>query len=547
MRRRWVDALPLVALVLLVLACGVRKIRAPDYWWQLATGRWIVANGRIPEVDVFTYTVDGAPYLDIHWLFQLGLYGVHALGGHDGVVLAKAALVGLLAAIMASVGFRRDRLFVSAFGVGLALVAANDRLLARPELTSFVLLAAILALLERDTRRRDGWVAAVLPLQLLWVNSHGLYALGIALCGIYTVGAAVQRWRGTAGTRDVARLGLLTGLVVLASFASPHPVSGALYPLMQLGMISPPGVTDGPRFAIGELTPFWFSATTFGAAVPTLVLALLCGAALAASWRHDEERVQHGLVFVAFGGLFVLANRNAAVFAVVAGPLLVRGAQDWLDRNPPSPRQARAGAALVGLALLIAAGDLATGRFYERVHGYHEPGLGYIDLFVAEEAVDWIERERPPGPIAHSMVLGGYLSWRLFPDYRPMIDGRLEVYGPRTLQRLVLRDVAAFRRLDAEFHFGSVVLTAVFDSQALIAWLHARPEWRLVRVDTPAVLFVRVGADGSPEWPEVDVRAPDLLSSPLPGLPIERNAHGLARRRILTALRAVDPAPGASP
>jgi hypothetical protein len=542
MSRRWLDVLSASALMLLVLVSGVRRIRAPDYWWQLATGRWIVENGRIPDVDVFTYTVKGAPYLDIHWLFQLGLYAVHRLGGHDAVVLAKTALVGLLAAVMASVGFRRDRLFVTAFGVGLALVAANDRLLARPELTSFVLLAAILALLERDTRRRDAWVAAVLPLQLLWVNSHGLYALGIALCGIYTAGAAVQRWRGTADTRDVARLGLLTALVLLASFASPHPVSGALYPLMQLGMISPPGMTDGPRFAIGELTPFWLSATTLGTAAPTLLLALLCGAALAADWRHDEARVQHGLVFVAFGGLFVLANRNAAVFAIVAGPLLVRSAQGWLDRRPLAPRWRSAAGLVVALVLLGACADLASGRFYDRVHGYHEPGLGTIDLFVAEDAVDWIERERPPGPIAHSMVLGGYVSWRLFPAYRPMIDGRLEVFGPRTISRLVLRDVAAFRRLDAEYHFGVVVLTAAFDSQALIAWLHANPEWRLVRVDTPAVLFVRVGADGSPQWPEVDVHSPDLLASPLEGLPIERKAHDTARRRLLAALRAVDPA-----
>jgi hypothetical protein len=535
---RWISIFPALGLGALVLATGLRKIRAPDYWWHLSTGRWIVEHGRVPDVDVFTYTVNGAPYLDAHWLFQLGLYAVQSLGGHEAVVVAKTFLIALLGGILAHIGWRRDRIFVTAFGVGLTILAANDRLLARPETTSFVLLAAIFALLERDTRCRDRWVFLVLPVQLLWVNSHGLYALGIALCGCYATAAAIRSLQDPESRLDLRRLVILTLCVVAMSFASPHFVAGALYPLEQLGMISPSGLSSGARFSIGELIPFWSSWMSVMNAVPVLLLACLAGASLVLNWRHDRARLQHALVFVSFFGLFTLANRNAAVFAIVAGPLLVVSTNQWLDRYPGIRRFQPVGEIFVAIALLLVSWDLARGSYWERLHGYHVPGLGYIDLFVAEGATDWLERESPPGPIAHSMVLGGYLNWRLHPRYEVMIDGRLEVYGPEMLSRLVLRDVASFQRLDRQYHFGSVALTSAFDSVELIAWLHAQPEWRLVQAEIRAVLFVRVDDATSEEWPEVDVDSRDFLPAPTSGHPIVRNAQARARARLLAALRS---------
>lgn len=534
-----------IGMLLLVAVLGLRKIRAPDYWFHLNTGRWIAENGSVPQTDLFTYTAQGNPYLDIHWLFQLGLHGVQSLGGHDAVVVAKALLVLVLAACLATIGWRRERSWVTAIGVGLALVAANDRFLARPELTSFVLLAAVLALLERDarvpSRRMLTGVWAVVPLQLLWVNTHGLFAVGLAVCAIYTVGAAARARRRDADEADVVRfrrLALLALVVLACSFVSPSPLGGALYPLEQLGMIAPGGGEGVPKLAVGETAPLWEARLADFA--PALVVGVLAVIGLVADWRHDANRVTHALLFVAFLALFLMANRNGALFALVAGALAVRGANAWLVRRSPGVVFDAVGGAVALVLLLLASRDLLRGTFYERTHGYHEPGLGVIDLFVAEGAADWIERERPPGRIAHSMIVGGYLSWRLWPDYEVMADGRLEIFGARLLPRLALRNPAAFRRLDTEYGFGCVVLQSLFDSPALIAWLQANPEWTLVHADLASLVFARTGSGVPLPAAPIDVHARDFLALPPVSLPIQRKAYAVARQRVVGALRQAD-------
>jgi len=527
--------------VLAVLA-GLRKIRAPDYWWQLSAGEWIAAHGRVPDVDVFTYTVPGERWLDVHWLFQLFLSGIHRLGGHDAVVLAKALCVLALVAILATIGWRRDRPWVSALGLSLVVLAANERFLARPELTSFVLLAAILALLERDLRRRDGWLWAVLPLQLLWVNSHGLFALGVVACAIYTLGEAIRCATGRGQSVRLRRLGLLTALVLLAAFVSPSFVDGALYPLEQLGMIAPHGSTNDPRFAVGEILPLWLPGLSLRPYGVALALASLGAIALCASWRRDSAREEHALMFAAFAVLFGLAVRNASLFAIVAGPLAILGANLWLDRHRPSRALNLAASGAVLLAVVLASVDLGRGRFYERIGSYHEPGLGYVELFAVTGAADWIERERPPGPIAHSMGAGGYLNWRLFPDYRVMVDGRLEVYGPSRMAELALTGPPAFRRLDGKYRFGVVVLSATLDSKDLIAWLYGDPAWKLVHLDSVSLVFVRAETEEASRWPEVDVTDPSHLAGDRPHLSVVARAHAAVRWRLRSAL-GIEPPP----
>ena len=213
--------LPLLALTALV---SLQQIRTFDYWWHLRTGQLIVETGSVPKVDPYTYTVPGARWVDVHWLHQLGLHGLHALGGHAAVVVAKLALVLALLGIVARIGYRRERPLVSAVALGLMLLVACDRFMPRPELPSFVLLAAQLALLDRFTRRGDAWVYAAVAVQVVWVNVHGLFALGLAVCAIYLFAEVVRPLLDPDerfSARRVRRLAVLTALASLASLANP--------------------------------------------------------------------------------------------------------------------------------------------------------------------------------------------------------------------------------------------------------------------------------------------------------------------------------------
>ena len=83
--RRWSAPLVVAALLTLAALLGFQKIRDFDYWWHARTGQLIADTGSVPHQDVFTYSVPGNRWIDVHWLFQLGLHGLRAMGGHEAV------------------------------------------------------------------------------------------------------------------------------------------------------------------------------------------------------------------------------------------------------------------------------------------------------------------------------------------------------------------------------------------------------------------------------------------------------------------------------
>jgi tetratricopeptide (TPR) repeat protein len=529
-----------LALLVLAAAFGAQKIRDFDYWWHLRTGQLIAETGAVPKTDPYTYTVPGQRWIDVHWLFQLGLYRVYALGGHRGVGMAQIACIAGLVAILATIGWRRERAALTGLALGLLLAVAGDRFTPRPELPSFLCLAALLALLARFERRPDAWLWAAVPLQAFWVNVHGLFALGLAVLAIHLAAELVhplvrpgESWRAAR----IRRLGAVSLVAALVSLANPNGLDGALYPLQQLGMIGPADERGVFGSIIAELIPPL--AERHGA--PDLALALLAALAalsflaMALNWRLAPAA--DPLLWVAFLYLALGAQRNAALFAIVAAPIAVRNLGEFLDARPlPRGFWPAAGAATAA-ALLALAVDVARGSFFDRLGSFREPGFGPLEALYPGGAVDWIERERPPGPICHHMADGGYLAWRLFPDYRVMSDGRLEVYGPERFLDLHVHEPERFRALDEEFRFGAVLLHySLFPADALLYWLHLNPTWRLVQVDDTAALFVRAPGDGSGP-PGLDVDAGDLFP-PFDDPPgVRDRARRVARTHFYMVLR----------
>ena len=123
-----------------------------DFWWHLRTGQLIFALGEIPRLDWFTYTSTDRAWIDLHWGFQLLVAGLHALGGVDLLVIAKA---GCVTAAVAIGWFATPGLPSAARAACwiLPVICISGRAMVRPEMLTFVLLASSLFLLTRADRR----------------------------------------------------------------------------------------------------------------------------------------------------------------------------------------------------------------------------------------------------------------------------------------------------------------------------------------------------------------------------------------------------------
>jgi hypothetical protein len=525
---RLANALLFASLSAFAASLCLVDIASWDYWWQLRTGQLIVDAGSIPRQDPYSFTAPGARYVDIHWLFQLMLYGLYRVGGHAGVVFAKLGFILALLALLVPIGLRRDRAWLTAVGLAIMLMLCADRILPRPELPSFVLLGAVLLMLDRFRRRPDAWVYSIVCIQLVWTNMHGLFALGIAVCAMELAGELLDRWsEGRQPGGRARRLAAVTGLSILVAPVNPNGLQGALYPLMQLDMI---GSVDARRLgattvelqpSLGALSPFalWLAGT----------LVLFSFGALAYNWRR--LRFADLLMWFAFLYLALAASRNLALFAIVAVPIAVRNANAALDARRPHPSGQRGGAVLASvtasLVLLLFTADAASGRFYRRLGLVNEPGIGTMQSYFSIGAVDWIHEHRPKGPFAHNMADGALMIFFLYPSYRVMVDGRLEVYGAELLEQLRLEAPEDVQRLDARYELGGVLVHhSKYESDRLLAWLSASPHWSLVFVDAVSTLYLRSEQLADGRIHEIDVNDPDLF----PGVD--------DRGRVQTELRA---------
>ena len=197
------------------------RIFDPDFFWHLATGRWIVENMNLPERDPFTPFFYGtnreAFILKGYWLTQACYQIVFAAGGMVGLALLKSSS---FVALFGTTLYFHWKKKTNITWVLLAILPLYETLLNfradRPNMVSLLFFACLLYLLETKHWK-------FLPLlMLVWANSHGGYLLGNVVIVVYIGALVLSRQKKVLKTVSWG----LAGLV--ASFANPLGAAGVL-------------------------------------------------------------------------------------------------------------------------------------------------------------------------------------------------------------------------------------------------------------------------------------------------------------------------------
>ena len=483
-------------LAVLTLAFTLRPLDDFDVWYHLAAGRLMLATGTWPATNTFAFTTPDHPWVDLHWLFQLLLYGAWAVAGPNGCILLAALLVLGTVAVLYATARRYAAPAVVLFLLAFALAIASPRLVPRPELVGFVLLAIFLWVL--DGYPRTGRRVYALPLlQVVWSNAHGTVPIGVGLAACYWLGATLALLPVPAGWRasrcspaEWRRLTLAVLLCVLACFSTPWGIAGALLPVELLGAMS-----GGSVLAewIGEFRP------PFEVGLPVIARAWVVMLVLtAASFLLNVRRWRLGqlVAVLVFGLLSTRAFRNVALFVWVAVPAIAANAGGWWTARQQSAAGVRARAAglTVAVAVALFAAFVMTNRFSKLLNLENEFGLGVSRLRVPDEAFAFARGvglgERP----FNCFSVGGYLAWSLFPAQHIFIDGRTQAYPESFFREYfhVFEDPRAWNALADRYGADWAFLYHYWaDRHPLVRYMAAGHGWRLVYFDETTSLFVR--------------------------------------------------------
>lgn len=486
-------------------SAGLSPSADGDIWWHLAAGREMVARGGLLHADPFSVSALGRPWHDVHWLFQLATYGVHAAFGLAGLVWVKCALLGVGAAFLyAGLDAPKRPWTAGTFATVLVagLLAARSLLLVRPVIGTLVLLAFFFFQLERFARggraQSLGWL---LPAQVLWANFQGLSALGPALVAAYALGSFLDSRLGhlrawpfaresradDAQKRAMVLGGALAGCLV-ATCITPFGWGAVTLPAVLLGRLLPGHQQVFAQHVAENLPPFELERLTGELWHFKWSLALL---ALAVVLAGRRLKLSHALILLGFGGLALMSNRNVLLLYWLGAPLVAIYAapalRAFVGRKLKSSGL-RVAVALNAAALLGLAGVSVSAAS-------QETSLSAPTPFRAPTRSAELLQALPPADVFAADHYGGYLIWRLFPRFKPYIDTRLVLRSAdEYAEYLRLADEPdRFEPFQARHRFGYVVLPVMFPEryQGLIAHLAASPEWKLLFTDGSEVLFGR--------------------------------------------------------
>ena len=180
MSRLWV----FLAVGLPVLATLIGGLATVDLTYHLRAGREIFETGAIPNVDTWTFTAAGLPWVDQQWGAQVLLAGVFQIGGWTGLVLLRAVLVAIIAGCIYRICRLKGLPVRTAAVLTLITFAVAAVALGLRAQTFGMAFFAVTLLLVADRRAHPGRLWAIPLLVLVWANVHGSFFLAPLVLGL---------------------------------------------------------------------------------------------------------------------------------------------------------------------------------------------------------------------------------------------------------------------------------------------------------------------------------------------------------------------------
>lgn len=470
----------LVAILFVMLfALAVRVPVDTDTWWHLRSGEYTLQTRAVPQTDPFSITRGGQEWINQSWLSQLVMvFFYRVLGGNIGLAIYTALLAtaGMAFVFRISPGNVYLRGFVAILSAATAAVFWS----ARPQMMSFFLSTVTLFLLDRYKRQKIDQLWIFPPLMILWVNLHSGFAIGFIFILAFIGGEIFNRLFNRNSSeiltwRQIGKLILIAIISGAALIVNPYTIQMLTYPFRTAGIGSLQAYIQewaSPDFKTRETWPF---------------LALLFGVLAAAGFSKrgldwTDLALVCGTAFLA-----LLWQRNFAVFAVAAAPVLARHVDYILQNNHwvlPKPRPVRGIALYLNWSILIL---VIIGALLKCYVALNPATVAQAQNdFLPVKVASYLNTAKPPPPMFNTYNWGGYLLFAA-PDYKVFVDGRTDLYDDQILSKWRLAMLGEnWRQVFDEY---GIKLVVIEKDTPLAKILSAQPGWKLGYSDEKAVVY----------------------------------------------------------
>jgi len=479
---------PLCLVGILVVVFSLRQLSDADLGFHLKGGKWIIENKAFPSNDTYTYTVSQNEYIDLHWFFQVLLYGIYSMTGYSGLSIYNM----LLAVILFGLLFYRNRIYkvhpaVDILLLFTGLICIQSRIIMRPEMFTYIFLTLYFIILDNYTilNKNKLWMLPVV--MLLWVNSQGLFILGWFVAGIYII---ENYYRNKKFDKQLVTW---TSATVVASFFNPYFFKGVAFPFYLFTRFNKDNVFNN----IVEFKSVFESPDNM--TQDFILFYILTGFfAVAVLFTLKRRRLVEYFAGLAFIYLGFTAIRNIPLFVITMLPFTGLALTQAIESIPKrkfrfiNNKNLYYSTIVISVIVLIIVIRLFSNAWYTDRRMTFKTGLGLDKYQQPVEATDFIKENLPEGKILNDLNTGGWLTWAL--DRPTFIDGRLEVMREEFyMEFLKLHREGGLK--DAVTKYQPEII--IFDYEANIHWiiqLTEMPEWKIMYLDEIVAVFAKESA-----------------------------------------------------
>lgn len=400
-----------------------------DFWWHIATGRYIVENSHLPESDLFSYTSEleenknlfparEAVILKQYWLAQIVFYLVYKAFGDMGMILLRSCILMLVILSvywgLKKAGVKFYIIFPFVFFVYFTTLTYSGE---RPVLFTIFFSVLVFLLLDDYKTKRAKTIFLLIPLMLLWANMHGGFVLGNVIIAVFILGETVDiiLKRATYTKQELLRFYIATVLSIAVSAINPtgfDPFMIALSPqynIFETGIQEYQSVFSLYRDKIRSIDIGYIVLVV----ISPIILIL----------RARKMSLSHilllsGLLFASISALrfmiyYVLIG--AIVFGRETNHLIVNLFEGSINKRMQKVLPGIFAGIILLSSIVYFVGVLKFEGFrFEKATKFSVP----------EGAVDFIEKYQISGNMFNDFGFGGYLTWRLYPWKKNFIDTR---------------------------------------------------------------------------------------------------------------------------
>lgn len=469
-----------------------------DIWYHLRFGEHFIKNMTFKlDHSMFSWTPADPNWRYGIWLGSSMLYVAYKL-------LGPAGLYVLQWLILIAIGFlyyRFIRLIGDSFDIThvmsllLVFIALNlTAIYIKPELftTLFFTLAVFIYFYTKVTAKNLFYVYP--PLLFIWVNTHGGYLTGLIFISLVFAGEAADYFivkRNRLDGRLLKHLAIAVAASYVAVLFNPYGIDyhiGIIKSLLSQEVMSYATQVyawiDMWRYVLPK-DDFSFRFFNTGWAL-ILMLASFLGLSLYLYIKKRFFDITAILLNVIF---FYLGMKNARVTIFL--PLIWMFSMLYVLKKTDTRHFKKHFAPAALVLTILMAGYIADVSFINLDDRSWFGSNMKTDIPAKE--VEFVKKNKLPGPIFNDYLIGGYLMWKLYPDYKVFIDPRYGPYwkevGPDYFNLTQNLNPDNLKKFTEKYPFKTAILH--MRERNLIFLMLSSPDWRLLYLGRTAVVLIR--------------------------------------------------------